>query len=287
MFLALFGSTQSATFQCNYFISGGWGSLGKIYVCFVQNSIYITSLDTAHVDFIFGKHQADYNNDNVDAISVYYKSKVHYFPRGLNKIFKNLKGIEIQSTGLKEIHQSDLRDLPKLMNLYLWNSNLEIIEENLFEFNPNLESIFLPYNRISHINPNVFDNLFKLKYLYLGSNTCINMKAENNSAAVQNVIKTAQAQCTNLDYSNLEQKVKYLEIGAKILNSSDLKKELENLKNEIKNSTFPNFFQEKLQSLNATVIEKDTFSGINKMMKLIINSFNAFGNVFSAGNQGI
>jgi len=286
MSLALFGSTQSATFQCQYY-NADWGTLGKIYICNVLNAVNITSLDAAQVDSITGTHLAGYNNDNVVAFQVFDKGQINYFPRDLNKFFQNLKGIYIGNTGLKEIHQSDLRDFPKLTNLYLYTSNMEILEENLFEFNPNLDYIYLLSNKISHIDSKVFDKLIKLKTLYLNTNPCINMAAINNQTAVQNVIKTAQASCTNLDYLNLEQKVKYLEFESKNLNSADLNAKIKNLENEIKNSRFANFFQEKLQSLNATVIQKDTLFGINKMMKLIINSINAFANVFSAGNQGI
>jgi len=253
MFMALLSSSQSAYFQCNYY-TGSWGSLGTLYQCGVQNSVSITSLDAAQVDYICGEHPAGYNNDNVEAFDV-YRGQIHYFPRGLNKFFKNLKGIQIGSTGLKEVHQSDLKDLPKLMNLHLHTSNSEILEKNLFEFNPNLDYIYLNSNKISHIDPNIFDKLTILRKLYLNSNTCINMRADNPTE-INNVIRTAQSQCSNSDYSNLELKVKNLEIESKNLNSENFKEKLENLENEIKNSKFPNFFQQKLQDLKADQVKK-------------------------------
>ena len=255
MFMALLSSSQSAYFQCNYY-TGTWGSLGTLYQCGVQNSVSITSLDAAQVDYICGEHLAGYNNDNVEAFDL-FKGQIHYFPRGLNKFFKNLKGIQIYSTGLKEVHQSDLKDLPKLMNLHLHTSNLEILEKNLFEFNPNLDYIYLNSNKISHIDPNVFDKLIKLKSLYLDSNTCINMHTWNNPSEVQKIVKTARVQCTNSDYSNLDQKVKNLEIESKNLNSENLREKLEKLENEIKNSKFYNFFQQKLQDLKADQVKKE------------------------------
>jgi len=273
MSLVLFGSSQSTSFQCGFSISSFyWGTLGKVYVCFVQDGVNITTPDAAQVDSISGEHQAGYNNDNVVAISVYNKALVHYFPRGLTNFFKNLKGIEIQSTGLKEVHQSDLKDYPNLNNLWLWNSNLEIIEENLFEFNPNLEAIYLSSNNISHIDSNVFDKLTKLKSLYLASNTCINMVASNNPTEVQNVIKTAQTQCTNSDYSNLEQKAKNLQTESKNLNSENFKIEIENLENEIKNSKFPNFFQENLKDLKAGLVEKKKMEFLDAISKIVKNN---------------
>jgi len=244
--------------------------LSTIYYCTVQNSVNITSLDAAQVDNITGTHLTGKNNDNVEGIYV-PQGQVHYFPRGLNTIFRNLKGIYIQNTGLKEIHQRDLKYFPKLMVLDLISSNLEIIEENLFEFNPDLEQIYLQSNKITHIDPNVFDNLIKVKTLNLLENTCINTQAYNNPTGVQNVIKTAKAQCTNSDYLNLEQKVKILEIESKKLNSENFKQKLDNLVNEIKNSRFSNFFQEILHGLNATAIIKETISKVNDVNdKLVV-----------------
>jgi len=255
MSLSFFGSTQSASFECRYIVES-WAAIGNIYFCFVQNAVNITSLNEAQVDSISGTHLTGYNNDNVEAFQVVRKGQIHYFPRGLNKFFKNLKGIQIYNTELKEVHQSDLKDFPKLMNLNFAANSLEILEENLFEFNPILEDIDLWPNKITHIDPNVFAKLTKLRYLYLNSNTCISMAAVNNSTAVQDVIKKAQTQCTNLDYSNLEQKVKNLEIESTILNAENLRLKLESLENEIKNSKYQNFFQERLQALRAILILK-------------------------------
>jgi len=255
MFLALFGSSQSASFQCGFAVNT-WGYLGTVYRCDVPNSVNITSLDAVQVDDISGTHVAGYNNDNVEAFDISKRGPIHYFPHGINKFFTNIKGIAIRETGLKEIHQSDLKDFPKLVELWLYFSDLEILEENLFEFNPNLNLIELSSNKIKHIDPKVFDNLIKLKTLNLVSNKCIDMFA-HDPIQFQNIIKTAQAQCTNLDYSNLEQKVKYLELESKFLNSENLREKFENLENLIKNSKFPNFFQEKLQNLNAVLNEKE------------------------------
>jgi len=259
MLLTLFGSTQSASFHCSYYTTI-WGTLGITYHCIVQNFVNITSLDAAQIDSISGPHLAVNNNDNVVAISV-GQGQIHYFPRGLNKILRNLKGITFTNTGLKEIHQSDLKDFPKLVNLFLHHNNLEILEENLFEFNPNMEWINLGSNKISHIDPNVFARLNKLSYLYLNSNTCISMDGFNPTA-VQDVIKTAKAKCINSSYSNLEQKVKNLINETVNLNSENLKLNLENLENEIKNSKYPKIFQERLQALRALLIEKEATTTI-------------------------
>ncbi|XP_070493075.1 uncharacterized protein [Chironomus tepperi] len=255
MTLALPGSSQSASIDCK-FVSGEWNSLGTIYYCEVQNSLTITSSDAAQIDSVTGTHLAGYNNDNVEGFYIHRKGEIHFFLRGLDKIFKNLKGIEICNTGLKEIHQSDLKYFPNLKNFAVYGNNLEILEKDLFEFNPDLDYIVLNSNKISHIDPNVFDKLTKLETLTLYSNVCINIYADNNPTAVQNVIKAAKNQCTTSDYSNLEQKVKNLEAESSALSSEQLKEKLEKLENLVKNSKFSNTFHSKLQGLKAGQAKK-------------------------------
>ncbi|XP_070501456.1 SLIT and NTRK-like protein 6 isoform X3 [Chironomus tepperi] len=255
MTLALPGSSQSASFDCN-FGSFSWASLGTVYYCEVQNSVIITSPDAAQIDSVTGNHWTGYNNDNVEALFIHRKGEIHYFPRGLDKIFKNLKGIQIYSTGIKEIHQSDLKDFPNLKVLSLSSNSLEIVEKDLFDSNPNLDYIALNSNQISHIDPNVFDKLTNLKTLDLESNVCIRMIASHNPSALQYVIKTAEDKCTNSDYSNLVQKVKDFEAESSALSSEQFKEKLEKLENEVKNSKFSNTFHSKLQELKAGLVEK-------------------------------
>jgi len=276
--LAIFDTSESTSFHCEY--PGEYlvedpveypveyqidqFDYGSLYNCDVQNYINIISLDAAQVDAISGTHKAGYNNDNVENLNI-KQGKIHYFPRGLNKIFKNLKAIEISGTGLKEIHQSDLKDFPQLKKLWLATNDLEILEENLFEFNPNLELVSLSSNKISLIDPNVFSKLTSLNALYLGSNTCINMGA-NNPTEVKNIIKTVKAQCINSDFPLLEQKVKNLEIESENLNFENFKEKLENLENEIKKSKFPNTFHRRLQDLKV-VQDKKALEEISKFVK--------------------
>jgi len=252
MSLALFSSTQSASFYCKYKNDYWDSTFGTIYYCDVQNDVNITSLDAAQVDSISGEHLDGYNNDNVEAFHISGRGKIHYFPRGLNKFFKNLTAIQIADTGLKEIHQSDLKDFTELKGLYLQANDLEILEENLFKFNLNLDYIYLNLNKITHIDPNVFVKLTKLNSLNLILNTCIDMAADEKVAEVQNIINAAQAQCTNSGYSNLEQKVRNLEVE-----SENFKENLEKLENEVKNSKFQNFFQERLKDLKADQVKKE------------------------------
>lgn len=73
-----------------------------------------------------------------------------------------------------------------------------MLEEGLFDFNPQLAVIWLESNKISQIHPNIFDNLSKLTDLWFTSNTCINMSAQN-TAEVKEFIKVMRVNCSGLD----------------------------------------------------------------------------------------
>lgn len=212
-------------------------------------------MDSAYVENVTGNHKNSNKTD--DVIGLYIPSKiVYYFPRGFDKIFKNLKVIEISDCGLKVVHQSDLKPFSKLVELYLMSNQLEVLEKGLFDFNSNLELIFLRNNKISFIDFNVFDNLSKLKFLFLDINTCIDMKTENGLTDIQDVIRGAKTQCDDKNFSNILEKVQKLKSESKTLNSEDFKNKLGSLEVVVNNSKFVNYFEQNVQVLQADQMRK-------------------------------
>lgn len=145
-----------------------------------------------------GSHSGGRINDIVLGID-FNRKTIRYFPHGLEKYFKDLRSIDIYTSKLKEIHQSDLKPFTKLVTIYLRFNEIEILEEGLFDFNPDLEYISIYNNRISEIYPNIFDNLRKLTSLYLGSNNCINMDSDKDSEKTKNIIERVKRQCPTAD----------------------------------------------------------------------------------------
>jgi predicted nucleic acid-binding Zn-ribbon protein len=72
----------------------------------------------------------------------------------------------------------------------------------------------------------------------------------------------------------LEQKVKNLQNESKSLNYENLKIKLEILENEIKNSKFANFFQERLQALRVVLTEKSKENVNCSALESKVNSIN-------------
>ncbi|KAL7012093.1 hypothetical protein ACKWTF_014625 [Chironomus riparius] len=185
--------SASTSIECSY-KTHNWSIVKNAYFCSINNNLSITTRESATITSISGTHQSGKTNSDVDGFAVYSKT-INYFPRGLETFFKNIKIIDISHCNLTEIHQEDLKLFPKLVEIYLHYNPLEVLEEGLFDFNPDLEFIYIWNNKIVHIATNVFDHLSKLRYLYLQEKTCIDKIAENSISEVKNVIQAVKSQC--------------------------------------------------------------------------------------------
>ena len=111
------------------------------YCCTVRNTLNIDSSEKAQIEAISGNHISGKTNDDEIYFWINSNGDVKYFPRGLENFYKNLKGILIIGTSIKEFHQEELKPFDKLEYFQLSTSSFEIVEEGLFDFNPNLETI--------------------------------------------------------------------------------------------------------------------------------------------------
>ncbi|CAG9810596.1 unnamed protein product [Chironomus riparius] len=185
--------SASTSIECSY-KTRDWNIVQNVYHCPVNKNPRITTRESAAITSISGTHQNGMTNSDVGGFYAYSRT-INYFPRGLETFFKTIKIIQIYDCNLKEVHQEDLKPFPNLVELYLRFNDLEVLEEGLFDFNPDLHYIGLNYNKIVYIGPNVFDHLTKLRDLSLHSNLCISKEAKNSISEVKNVIQAIKSQC--------------------------------------------------------------------------------------------
>jgi hypothetical protein len=133
---------MSSIIDCNYNVANSYvGTYNSaIYECSVTNNPNITTEESVKITGITGAHLSSKSNNDVTGFDIRSKT-VHFFPKDIEKFFQNLKMICIFICKLKEIHQSDLKPFANLMYLYLYHNEIEVIEEGLLDFNPNLEVI--------------------------------------------------------------------------------------------------------------------------------------------------
>ena len=184
---------MSVDIKCSY-ETYNFDSIGETYHCDVQIDPDITSEDSAVISKASGSHECLKTDDDVHGFYVDGKT-VKVFPRGLEKIFKNLKLIAIHYGRIEKIHQSDLNPFSQLESLNLAYNDIEVLEKGLFDFNPELKSLSFWNNKISQIHPNVFDHLTKLVTLRLTDNHCIDIKADKSKYEVKGVIKQVKLNC--------------------------------------------------------------------------------------------
>ncbi|XP_070509035.1 putative leucine-rich repeat-containing protein DDB_G0290503 isoform X2 [Chironomus tepperi] len=247
--------STSTIIKCEY-KTGAWKILKNNYYCLVIENTIITTQEAATVTSVSGSYNIEESDDDVVGFIVQFKT-INYFPRGLETYFKNLKGIQISHSNLKEVHQEDLKPLPKLVELWLNFNSIEVLEEGLFDFNPDLELIGLGYNEIVHIEPNIFDHLSKLSSLWLSSGSCIKKYADNSTFGVKDVIKSTKENCINSKFSSFKEQLESLDNDSKILNFEKFTEKLLNFENTLKSSKFSNFrpLNYKLDALKESKLE--------------------------------
>ncbi|CAG9811101.1 unnamed protein product [Chironomus riparius] len=190
--LLLSSSTTSYILHCTFRMSGWWD--GPMFYECEDTVTIIKSKDERKITELNGTHLRGRTND--DVLSFYaYRMNIACFPKGLDTYFKNIQYLGIVNAKLKEIHQEDLKPFFKLKVLYLDSNDLEVLEENLFEFNTNLEVININSNKIKFVDVSVFRNLFKLNYLWFDYNNCYSNKVSNDFRGVRKMINEINENC--------------------------------------------------------------------------------------------
>ncbi|XP_070505187.1 uncharacterized protein [Chironomus tepperi] len=243
---------ESITIDCAYH-SGDFSHSLKgpsNYWCRVANMNLISRQDLI-VQNITGTHLSNKIDDNVRAFQVYTGTN-YYGLKGVERFFKNLLAVTYQSCQLKEIHKEDLKPFPKIIDLYLNGNDLEVIEEGLLDYNPELVFVYLINNKITQIHPNVFDKLNKITHLYISSNTCASKDA-TDAAATKALIQQIRTDnlCQNVEFMNFDSKLKILENNLKPMNVTTFKEQLDGLKTELKYSKYSKYspFDDRLETL--------------------------------------
>jgi len=222
--------------KCEYG-TGSWYAL-KPFECKAQNYLNITSKEIANI--VLAHSDGSSRNNEVIGFNADDKG-ISYFPRNLNVVFPNINAISIQNGRIKEIGQSDLQPFTKLEYLELGDNDIEILEDDLFIYNPKLWYIRFSGNKIFYIGLKVFDNLPNLSYLRLYSSKCINTWIDNDKAGVQSIIQQLKVACKDSDYLNMHIKIKTLANSINYLtlaNFTVLDKSLRDLKTELESSKF-------------------------------------------------
>ncbi|KAL7013481.1 hypothetical protein ACKWTF_015417 [Chironomus riparius] len=198
-----FECIEFITAECDYDFYNN-NVLGQLYYCEVVNQLEITSNDLNMMNASNGKHKDGQSNNDVTFLFTSNKI-VHFFPEGLGEIFKNLKLISFDNCHMKELNEDDLKPFPNLYDLSLYSNDIDVLKGNIFSNNLNLAIVDFRFNKLVHIGENTFKSLTKLTYLFFKGNPCTTIDVENNSTAVNEMLKHARLNCTVKDVLGLNE----------------------------------------------------------------------------------
>ncbi|KAL7023005.1 hypothetical protein ACKWTF_012463 [Chironomus riparius] len=129
-------------FTCEYGNNDDWWIAKNIYQCNVNGNFSVKTSEESLIMSISGSHSTYYTNNDVKAMIVQNFS-VHYFLTGMETFFKNLELIDISQCQIREIHQIHFKPFPKLRAIILSDNAIEVLQNGLFDYNLNLEMIWI------------------------------------------------------------------------------------------------------------------------------------------------
>lgn len=238
--LAILLQTVSAfDVNCKFNTNEHWVvSYGDPYFCVISD-IRVETSDKLIRNFS-GDHQSGKSDSDVNTFRINQSPDCHYFPKGLESFFGQLKGIMLTNTGLKTISRYDLKPFPDLLDLWIYTSKLKIIGPNLLTFNTKLKFLDFGNNRIYSVSPDLFDPLRNLNEVKFNQNICIH-KDGKGAAGIAAVKQEILERCQNglpdesscrTENQHLLDKIVLLEANAALL-----KQEVARLKSEINSFT--------------------------------------------------
>ena len=157
-----------------------------------MQSVTLSSPEDREITSVNGDHGKTY-----DDVTLFrsHLIKFNNFPQNIKKFFPNVEALNINSANIATLTKTDMASFgSQLRCFYFYINKIEVLEEGLFDENPNLEVIYLASNQIKFVASEVFDKLPKLKKLFFRINPCHSGVATDR-ASVLALIKQIEENC--------------------------------------------------------------------------------------------
>ena len=118
---------------------------------------------------IIGRHKEGGTNKEVREV-IFGRCKMSKVPKGLTKIFPNMRDLCIWGSTLSAMDKNDLIEYKLLERIDFGDNKLEFLPGDLFEGFENIEEITFNGNFLKIIEPNILDGLKRLKFVDFGNN---------------------------------------------------------------------------------------------------------------------
>jgi Leucine rich repeat len=121
-----------------------------------------------------GNHQEGRTNFDVEMVW-FGDTTVEHFPRGMWRIFPNLKVVMIFNCGLRALRREDFEGLQDLEKVSFDNNNLRSLPSNLFEGMGKLKKVMFNNNKLAYMSSNLLVPIYRnqLTFVQFMNNTRI------------------------------------------------------------------------------------------------------------------
>lgn len=111
-------------------------------------------------------------NADVRGLMIVQQRDLEKFPKGLERHFHHLMGIDFEDCGLTRISSDDLKPFKELLQINLSGNRLTKLPHDLFQYNQKLKKIDFSGNSILHVGLEIFNNLPHLGMVNMKDNSC-------------------------------------------------------------------------------------------------------------------
>lgn len=239
------------------------------YACEAE-SISITSKSDRFLTETRGKHLE--GKTDCDVKYFLTSATSHYLPQNLEVLFPNLDTIWINKANLKDITSEDLKPFgSRLVNFWLTNDYVEVLDGDLFDYTPNIEWAHFHYGSLRHVDKGIFSKLKKLKTLTFKWQPCLyeEIVTEKTPSGINSLISKLESKCQNAELARSRGQYRELRKEISLLKGTNsIGGAVDGLKS-VKNTVFELF--DNSTKLNECARSHVTTSTIDKIKSLIIN----------------
>ncbi|CAH1733810.1 unnamed protein product [Chironomus riparius] len=163
-------NTSALKLECTYREPDlHWEAFSRDYTC--EGTIRLDG-DDENIRTVTNTHREQMRNADVRGLMIVQQRDLQKFPKGLERHFHHLIGIDFEDCGLTKISSDDLMPFKELLQINLSGNRLTELPNDLFQFNPKLKKIDLSGNLIMHVGLEIFNNLQHLTMINMHDNAC-------------------------------------------------------------------------------------------------------------------
>lgn len=204
------------------FISGKRCFISQISAQFPSNQM-ITSLDGQPETFYHSEDRIMFDINLRGSLSVYY------WPQGLGNLMPQLEAFALDTLKLRSIKKRDVEVFKKLKMIWCRFNDLESLDSDLFEPNPDLMYANFDGNKLKFIGENIFEPTPFLQEAFFHNNNCIDSEGKSESA-VQVLRTELREKCPHYRERYCSKEINDLKLSMQVLEAKNKELSLQNAK---------------------------------------------------------